>query len=131
MDLALAAGIMGWPITDNRFPRALDVAARSGIDLGFGVARIPRADHPNTVRILARSEGGARITATAKSTGGGGILFTEIDGRPVRIDASRDETIVVAAPAAGRRIGRIMTSAGADVEPPRRGAASAVRSSSG
>jgi L-serine dehydratase len=73
------------------------------------------------VRILALSEEGEPLAATAKSTGGGGILFTEIDGRPARIDGKSYATLVVAAPAAGRRINRIMAGAGGDVEPPRRG----------
>jgi len=36
-DLAFAAGLMGWPITDERFPKALEAAAESGLTAEFAV----------------------------------------------------------------------------------------------
>ena len=118
VDLALAAGVMGWPITDARFPGALDIARRSGIKLNFRTSRLPGARHPNTVRILAISKDGGRLETTAESTGGGGIAFTKVDGRPVEIDGKSHETIVVSTGPAGRRIADLMAGAGRDLAAP-------------
>jgi L-serine dehydratase len=86
VDLALAAGLMGWPIIDPRFLKALDAARKKGLRVRFSVAPIPGADHPNTVEILLESRRGTTLTATAKSVGGGSFLITRLDGWPVRID---------------------------------------------
>jgi L-serine dehydratase len=86
VDLALAAGLMGWPITDSRFRKALAEARKNGLRLAFAVAAIPGADHPNAVEIRLESRGGRTLTATAKSVGGGSFLITALDGWPVRID---------------------------------------------
>ena len=86
VDLALGAGLLGWPITDKRFARTLALAPRLGLDLRFRVARLEGADHPNTVHAKVLSKGGKKIEAVAKSVGGGMIAVTEIDGRPVLLD---------------------------------------------
>src|SRR4030043_499791 len=36
-DLGFAAGLLGLPITDDRFPRALDLAAAKGLETKFAV----------------------------------------------------------------------------------------------
>jgi L-serine dehydratase len=117
VDLALAAGIMGWPITDSRFPRALEIAKKAGLDLDFRTARLPKADHPNTVLIVATARDGGRLEAVAKSTGGGGIAFTEIDGRPATLDGKSYETIISSTRSAGRGIDALMARAGRDIGP--------------
>jgi len=86
VDLALGAGLLGWPITDKRFARALALAPRLGLDLRFRVARLEGADHPNTVHVKILSKGGKKLEAVAKSVGGGMIVVTEIDGSPVLLD---------------------------------------------
>src|SRR4030042_3502998 len=48
VDLALASGLLGWPITDGRFARALAVAPEHGLRLRFRLAPLDRADHPHT-----------------------------------------------------------------------------------
>jgi len=47
-DLAFAAGLMGWTITDERFQQALDLAAAQGLSITFAIERLPDADHPNS-----------------------------------------------------------------------------------
>src|SRR4030042_948937 len=37
VDLALASGLLGWPITDARFARALAIAPRKGLRIRFKV----------------------------------------------------------------------------------------------
>ncbi len=95
VDLAFAAGMMGWPITDERFSRALEEAAAQGLDLSFEVAPLFRPDHPNTVLIKMASVSGRSLSLTAKSTGGGGILVSEIDGRPVSLTGKSHDIIIL------------------------------------
>ncbi len=86
VDLALAAGLMGWPIGDERFSRALSLSRKEGIRLNFRVTPLDRPDHPNTVDILLLGRRGNKFEATAQSTGGGTFLITRIDGWPVHLD---------------------------------------------
>jgi L-serine dehydratase len=70
-DLGFAAGLMGMPITDERFPRALDYAAQKGRAIIFRVERLPEADHPNTMEIRMASRGERKLAAVAQSVAGG------------------------------------------------------------
>lgn len=93
-DLAFAAGLMGWTITDERFPQALDLAAAHGLDLKFAVERLPYADHPNTVEIRLVLQSGRHLRAAAQSIGGGAIVFTRIEDWPVRLTGDAHEVLV-------------------------------------
>jgi L-serine dehydratase len=95
VDLALAAGLLGWPITDVRFARSLALAPKQGLRLSFRVARLGRPDHPNTVRVELLSRTGRKLAATAKSVGGGMVLVTELDGWPVRLDGKSHEVMAL------------------------------------
>ncbi len=90
VDLGFAAGLMEWDITDSRFLNALDYAAESGIGLEFLVKPIENADHPNTVVIRMTSVSGKGLYAIAKSTGGGGIQFTQLENWIINIDGKKD-----------------------------------------
>lgn len=93
-DLGFAAGLMGLPITDERFPRALDVAAEKGLEIKFAVEPLPGADHPNTVEIRMVSRSGRRLSAVARSIGGGSIQFTRVDQWPVELRGDAHEMLV-------------------------------------
>ena len=93
VDLALAAALLGWPITDERFARALILAPRQGLRIRFKVAPLEKADHPNTVAIDLTGRTGRTLRATARSIGGGMVEVTEVDGRPVRLDGKRAATL--------------------------------------
>jgi L-serine dehydratase len=112
VDLAFTAGLLGWPITDVRFPRALNLAPKHGLRLRFWVAPLDKADHPNTVRMELVSKGGRRLEATAKSVGGGMIALTELDGWPVLIDGKSHEVMVLATARQARRVERIVAADG-------------------
>jgi L-serine dehydratase len=86
VDLALAAGLMGWEITDKRFRRALELAPRSGLEIRFRVARLVGADHPNTLRGTIGPKKGKTFEVVGKSVGGGSVVITAVDGRPVSLD---------------------------------------------
>jgi L-serine dehydratase len=86
---------MGWSITDERFPKALDLAAEQGLQIAFAIERLPEADHPNTVEIRMTSRGGRRLRAVAQSIGGGAVVFAQVEGWPVRLAGDAHEVLVV------------------------------------
>lgn len=95
-DLAFAAGLMGWPITDERFSQALDFAAAQGLQLAFTIEPLPDADHPNTVTLQVTSRRGQTMSLVAKSIGGGAVILSEIDGWPVHLLGDAHDVIVIA-----------------------------------
>jgi L-serine dehydratase len=97
-DLGFAAGLLGWPVDDERFPRALEWAAAQGLDIRFVIEPLPGADHPNTLAIRLTSRRGRSLRATAQSIGGGAFVFTELEGWPVHLTGDAYEVIVEAEP---------------------------------
>jgi L-serine dehydratase len=93
-DLGFAAGLMGLPITDESFPRALDLAAEKGLEIKFAVEPLPQADHPNTVEIRMASCSGRKLFAVARSIGGGSIQFIRVDQWPVELRGDAHEMLV-------------------------------------
>ncbi|MHB8093313.1 MAG: L-serine ammonia-lyase, iron-sulfur-dependent, subunit alpha [Candidatus Aminicenantales bacterium] len=112
VDLALASGIMGWSITDRRFRRALEIAERSGTAIGFRIAKIPDADHPNTAGIRMTPARGKALLLTAKSTGGGGFTICGIDGWPVDLRGTSHETVILVSRRSETRIRKRMEAGG-------------------
>jgi len=108
-DLAFAAGIMDWPITDIRFPQALEMATQQGIQINFQGAALEHADHPNTVQIETISKSGRKLSAVAKSIGGGGILFTEFEGWPVHLNGKSHEVLVLCERAAETAVKKVLS----------------------
>jgi L-serine dehydratase len=94
-DLGFAAGVMGWSITDERYPEALDLAAEQGLRIAFVIEPLPEADHPNTVEMRMTSQGGRQLRAVAQSVGGGAVIFTQVEGWPLRLTADAHEVLVV------------------------------------
>lgn len=78
-DLGFAAGLLGWEITDARFPEAVESAARAGIDIEFTVAPLEKAEHPNSVEIRLTGPAGKKLRVLAQSVGGGLVNFKQIN----------------------------------------------------
>ncbi len=93
-DLAFAAGLMGWSITDERFPRALHAAAAQGLHITFVVEPLPQADHPNTVAIRLASHRGRSLRLVAKSIGGGALVLTGIEGWPIHLTGDSHHLLI-------------------------------------
>lgn len=93
-DLGFAAGLMGWSLTDERFPQALEIAASSGLSLVFQTAPIPDADHPNTVVIDLTGRKGGALRALAQSVGGGLVVFRRVDGWDVELTGKSHDLLV-------------------------------------
>jgi len=83
VDLAFAAGFLGWSITDDRFPSALEIVRKEGWEFIFEVRRMDQADHPNFVHMLLSPGQGRSLEVEACSTGGGGIRMTRFRDWPV------------------------------------------------
>ncbi len=111
-DLAFAAGLMEWPIADERFESALDAAAAAGLAIEFAGCALPRGDHPNSVEIALEGDRGQTVEAVAKSTGGGGFVFTELNRWPVEIKGDRHAVAVEFDAAAEGEVGPILDRAG-------------------
>jgi L-serine dehydratase len=93
-DLAFAAGLMGWSITDERFPDAAKAAAEAGMAIEFVVGRLEQADHPNAVDIQLTTADGRTFRARANSVGGGAIEFVRLAGWPVHFTGDAHEVAV-------------------------------------
>jgi len=83
VDLAFAAGLLGWPLTDPRFFDALEDAPAAGLAMEFATEPLAGADHPNTVDIALAAASGAEVRLRAKSVGGGAVEVTRVDDWPV------------------------------------------------
>lgn len=99
-DRGFAAGVLGWSLTDDRFPRALELASSQGLDVSFRVAPLPGADHPNTVAIHLRARDGRTLDVVANSIGGGAFVFTRVGGWPVQLTGDGYELLVELVPGA-------------------------------
>jgi L-serine dehydratase len=94
-DLGFTAGLMGWSITDERFFRTLELAEAQGLSIGFAVEPLPNPEHPNTVHLRLATGGGRSLELVGKSVGGGAVVFTEIDGWPVRLTGDAHELLAL------------------------------------
>jgi L-serine dehydratase len=110
-DLAFAAGLMGWPITDSRFPHALELAPAHGLEITFCVEPLSRPDHPNRVVLELTSRTGAELQLRAKSVGGGAIVIDELQGWPLQLKGDAHHLLVVCTPAAASAVQHLLDGA--------------------
>jgi L-serine dehydratase len=94
-DLAFVSGIMNWPITDERFLQAQELAEQEGIRFVFEVTQLKNVDHPNTVHISMSSHSGKKLNTVAKSVGGGMVAFTKLDECTVDLTGKAYEYVVL------------------------------------
>jgi len=100
VDLAMAAGFMGWPLEDERFSRSLLEAERLGLDIRFDIAPLEKADHPNAVNIEAAGRRQPPVVVWAKSVGGGIVEITGVQEWPVSVTGKSHEYLFEADAAA-------------------------------
>lgn len=92
-DVGLVGGLLGMEPTHEDLLRSIELAEAGGMTINFRI--IPyEAEHPNTYRMIIRSDQMEEVTATALSVGGGMIAFTEIQGEPVTISGGFYETLI-------------------------------------
>lgn len=119
-DLAFAAGLMGWEITDERFEGALDAAAKAGLTIDFAVERLTEPEHPNTVDVRLTSTDGRELLVRANSIGGGAVEVTQIGAWRVRMTGETYEIAVEVDAAAADAAVEILTRDAAVLDAPAR-----------
>ncbi|SMC82461.1 L-serine ammonia-lyase, iron-sulfur-dependent subunit beta [Sporomusa malonica] len=82
-DLALIAGLMGWPTDDLRIPKAFDYAREAGLQYSFRNINVGDAAHPNFVKFWLRGQDRAESQVAGASVGGGRVVISEVDGFPL------------------------------------------------
>lgn len=95
-DKAFATGVLGWDITDARSFQALEYTAPEGLRVKFPIRKLIEQDHPNIVEIKITGKSGRIVKASARSIGGGAVVFTSIDGLPVSLYGDAHELILYA-----------------------------------
>ncbi len=115
VDLAFAAGVLGWEMTDQRYSSSISVAAANGTPVVFDIESLVHADHPNAIRVEVQTNDGEILDLWAKSTGGGIVEITRVGGWQVSIDGRSWAVLVECAPAeageVARRVGALLGSA--------------------
>ena len=92
-DVAFAAGVMGWSMTDGDYLRALERTSELGVSVEFAIGSLTHSDHPNAVWIEAEGEDGTTLGIGAESVGGGVIHCTDVDGWAVDITGKAHEIL--------------------------------------
>ncbi len=92
-DRAIAAGLMGMKPDNERIRNSLALAKEQGLNIRFESIDIPDA-HPNTALINVTGIDGKKLSVQGSSIGGGNIVITKIDGKPVEI-TGKNPTLVV------------------------------------
>lgn len=94
VDLAFSMGIMSLPLTDPVFFRALEEAVSRNIDLAFEVHRLDNSQHPNDADIDLKSADGRELRLRARSTGGGAVEISSVDGWPLQITGHTHDALI-------------------------------------
>lgn len=79
-EMALAAGLLGIPMTDGRFFDAIELLSKAGCKLEVEHVHLPRLLHPNWVSAIADSGGGQVTKGEFWSVGGGLVRLVNING---------------------------------------------------
>lgn len=103
-DRAFVMGLMGWPLTDERFFDSIALAKAQGLASEFQVCDLPDADHPNFVTVDITDKSGKTLQLSAKSTGGGTFAITSINSFPIHITGRQHHLLVFCDPSASENI---------------------------
>ena len=82
-DLALAAGLQGWPTDDARIPKAFESLHEAGITISFQTINLGDLAHPNSVKFWLTGQNGSTCQVVGASIGGGRVSINNIDDFPV------------------------------------------------
>jgi len=79
VDLAFAAGIMGWSMLGERYFSSVDLVREAGVTIGFEVGPLKGTTHPNGMLIEVTSVDSRQIRVVAEAVGGGGFRVVRLD----------------------------------------------------
>ena len=94
VDLAFAAALLGWDMTDARYPRALEELTATGTELSFRVESLELADHPNAARVDLEGPDGRAIRVWARSIGGGCVEIYRVDDTDLLLTGKTRDLLV-------------------------------------
>jgi L-serine dehydratase len=83
-DLAFVSGLLGLDLMDEKFKRSIELAKEIGIKIEFSLSDLGRDAHPDEVVIEMKGRK-RKLTARARSIGGGMFEFLELNGRKVML----------------------------------------------
>lgn len=92
-DLALAGGLLGFGTDDPRMSQALEIAQQRHLEIEF-IEDTAAADHPNTIRIIAKNDQ-KEIELVGISIGGGKTEITELNGFQLRLSGNHPAILVM------------------------------------
>lgn len=84
-DLALLMGILGLPITDERFKDVYSLCTERKLDVYFEFESFAEACHPNSMKLRAKDASDVSFEIIADSTGGGTFQIRYVNGLQVDI----------------------------------------------
>lgn len=90
--MGLAGGLLGLSVTDPSLSGWKDLCERAKLVMKFNITKTG-AIHPNTYEAVIKSKSGRKLSFKALSTGGGAILFEEVNSIPVNFDGTGYEII--------------------------------------
>lgn len=111
-DRAFAMGLLAYPLTDERFSKALELAKTEKLAIRFATERLAEANHPNSVRLRLAGQDGQELTIFGNSIGGGQVEVFQLDGWPVSLTGATHAVLVEAEEAAEAEIVRRIRSDG-------------------
>ncbi|HET90698.1 MAG TPA: hypothetical protein ENN99_08175 [Chloroflexi bacterium] len=117
-DLGFAAGLLGWSITDERFDRALELAADQGLEITFVTERLAEADHPNVVAVGLTARDGRQLGMVARSIGGGAVVVTRVEGWSVHLTGDAHDVLVESEGGVAEAAWDLLAGDGRTIEPP-------------
>lgn len=92
-DRAVAGGLMGMGVDDERLRNSLTLAKQEGLNISFHPICL-RDAHPNTVLVHVTGETGRTVQVQAASIGGGSICVQYLDGLEVGFSGERATLII-------------------------------------
>ncbi|MGO2082562.1 L-serine ammonia-lyase, iron-sulfur-dependent subunit beta [Vagococcus sp.] len=92
-DLALVGGLLGMEPDDERLQDSLKIAHEKGMAVSF-IPKKEKADHPNTVKVVVKSNE-RTLSCTGISIGGGSVQISELNGFKINLDLSTPTYLTV------------------------------------
>lgn len=89
-DIALVGGLLGMEPDDEHLADSLKLAYEAGMEVLF----VPKAEHPNSVKMLLR-KGTRKLSVTGISIGGGNIQISELNGFKISLSMGTPTLIIV------------------------------------
>jgi L-serine dehydratase len=94
IDLALAAGILGFEADDPRIPESFSYARKAGVGLEFSLDTETKNLHPNTADIYLRGKGKEKMMIRGVSVGGGRAEIRGIDGVDIKLSGDYNTVFI-------------------------------------